>query len=231
MRGSMATRRCIASSGTPPSASSIGFVMSTGSPAATQSSRTTSGSASGADRRCSCRWRILRGMHRRISARRSLSSMASNRRPISSSWTCRRATHASCGPIPQRRRRPGWMAMSTPSRSSEACRCRCSMTMTAAWSRRSCLTGHVGAPRCSVGCNRTTCFATATGDRAKAMTRATPKGSWDIPGGTSWFPSRALPVGKLSTRISRSGAASASATSCGARPRRSAHGCNAIWRS
>ena len=122
-RDSMATRRRIASSGSPPSASSTGFVMSMGSPAATRSSRTTSGSASGADRRCSCRWRILRGMHRRISARRSFSSLAillepmahdgspSNIGPISSSSTCRRATPASYGPTPQRRRRPGWIVL------------------------------------------------------------------------------------------------------------------------
>ena len=87
------------------------------------SSRTTSGSASCADRRCSCRWRILRGMHRRISARRSFSSLAillepmahdgspSNIGPISSSSTFRRATPASYGPTPQRRRRPGWIVL------------------------------------------------------------------------------------------------------------------------
>jgi hypothetical protein len=65
--------------------------------------------------------------------------------------TCRTATPAMCGPIRRRWRRPGWMAISMRSPSSERFRSRLSTTMTAAaaWLRRSCLTARASGRRCS----------------------------------------------------------------------------------
>ena len=62
-----------------------GVTVNVVSPAATRSSRTTFGSANGGAGRCSCRWPTHRDMRRQISAKPSLSSAASSRRPISSS--------------------------------------------------------------------------------------------------------------------------------------------------
>ncbi len=158
-------------------------------------------------------------------------------------WRRRTATPVSCGPIPPRRRRPGWMALSTLSPSLAGCRSRCPMIVrrirkrsggsfprrTAAWSPRSCQTGRASAHRCSAPCSRITCSGIATVGRAKATTKAASRGLLALPGGTTWCRSHAVPVGRRSMPTSKPSAARARTTPCAATRKRSANGWNAIW--
>jgi len=187
------------------------------------------GSANGGAGRCSFRWPTHQDMHRLISAKPPSSSMVLSRRPISSSWTCRTATPVSCGLILRRRRRRGWTATFMPLPSSAGCRCRYFMTTTAAWSPRSCQTGHASAHRCSAPCSRITCSGIATVGRAKATTKAASRGLLALPGGTTWCRSHAVPVGRRSMPTSKPSAARARTTPCAATRKRSANGWNAIW--
>jgi transposase len=68
------------------------------------------------------------------------------------------------------------------------------------------------------------------GRPARATTRGMSRGWSAMPGATSWCRSRSSRHGRRSTPGWRSNAASASATGCAARARRSASGCSAIWR-
>ena len=64
-------------------------------------------------------------------------------------------------------------------------------------------TAGVSAHRCSLSFSRTTCSPTGSADRARATTRVTSRGWWDMADGTSSYPSHRSRASSLSTCISK----------------------------